>query len=448
MNAAGASLIEALGGTPVKAGGQKATGAVEGLFSALLGETAAVSTTPVPVTLPNAEFTASLNNGTAIDAAAILKTGQASSLEEGAESPDGELTAGIETLIQPTISTIAPAQPDPGQFAPAAPASVAGQVPASAANTPVVMVPPVVMAPIGAALQQAAGTPISPDAAPNGITNGATNAATQPNPQIQAAQASSTAQSLPAAAGAAEVRFAAPKPTQGLKTNAETNSQKSDGPATASVTKGGAKSGAFNAIAASQVFNQSETSTGPKPAAIETVSIEPVSGQAASVENANAASALHNVRSQIPQAASPVAALAVQIATRAMDGARRFEIRMDPPELGRIDVRLKIDDHGIVSTRLMVERPETLELLQRDARALERALSDSGLKTEDGGVRMSLKDGNNNQNAFSGANQDGGKDSATAQTDKSGPDAINNTPPDIAINAETHMIDGMVNILV
>ncbi len=89
----------------------------------------------------------------------------------------------------------------------------------------------------------------------------------------------------------------------------------------------------------------------------------------------------------------PVAGLAVEIVSRAMDGHRRFEIRLDPPELGRIDVRLDVDHGGKVTSRLMVERADTLDLLRRDAPQLERALQHAGLNTE-GGMEFSLRDQN------------------------------------------------------
>ena len=87
----------------------------------------------------------------------------------------------------------------------------------------------------------------------------------------------------------------------------------------------------------------------------------------------------------------PVAELAVEIATRAGKGERRFEIRLDPPELGRIDVRLEIDSKGNTTTKLIVERSETLDMLQRDARGLEKALQNAGLKTDAGGLQFSLQ---------------------------------------------------------
>lgn len=88
----------------------------------------------------------------------------------------------------------------------------------------------------------------------------------------------------------------------------------------------------------------------------------------------------------------PVSALAVHIAQQASNGAKRFDIRLDPPELGRIKVRLNVSREGQVMTHLVVERAETLDLLQRDARQLERALQDAGLDTSKDGMKFSLKD--------------------------------------------------------
>lgn len=89
--------------------------------------------------------------------------------------------------------------------------------------------------------------------------------------------------------------------------------------------------------------------------------------------------------------AVPIEQLGLEIATRASKGERRFDIRLDPPELGRIDVRLEIDSKGNTTTKLIVERSETLDMLQRDARGLEKALQNAGLKTDAGGMEFSLQ---------------------------------------------------------
>jgi flagellar hook-length control protein FliK len=91
-------------------------------------------------------------------------------------------------------------------------------------------------------------------------------------------------------------------------------------------------------------------------------------------------------------AAVPLAGLAVEIAARAKTEGNRFEIRLDPPELGRIDVRLDIDHSGHVTSRLLVDRVETLDALRRDAGGLERALQQAGLKTADNGLQFALRD--------------------------------------------------------
>jgi flagellar hook-length control protein FliK len=90
--------------------------------------------------------------------------------------------------------------------------------------------------------------------------------------------------------------------------------------------------------------------------------------------------------------AVPFNGLAIQIAATAQSGRSRFEIRLDPAELGRIDVRLDVDRHGKVTSHLMVEKPETLAMLRQDAPQLQRALEDAGLKTANNGLQFSLRD--------------------------------------------------------
>jgi flagellar hook-length control protein FliK len=86
--------------------------------------------------------------------------------------------------------------------------------------------------------------------------------------------------------------------------------------------------------------------------------------------------------------------LAFDIVRHVQAGQSRFEIRLDPPELGRIDVKLDIDTGGAINARLTVERSETLDLLQRDQRQLERALQQAGLDAGKTSLEFSLKQQN------------------------------------------------------
>jgi hypothetical protein len=96
-------------------------------------------------------------------------------------------------------------------------------------------------------------------------------------------------------------------------------------------------------------------------------------------------------QAQAPAVAVPLSGLAVEIVTRADAGRNHFEIRLDPPDLGRINVKLDVDSKGNVTTHLVVDRADTLDLLKRDASSLERALQQAGLKTSDHALDFSLR---------------------------------------------------------
>ncbi len=80
------------------------------------------------------------------------------------------------------------------------------------------------------------------------------------------------------------------------------------------------------------------------------------------------------------------------IGLRALAGSSEFQIRLDPAELGRIEVKLAIDKaKGTVATHLTVDRPDTLALLQRDAGQLQQALAQAGLDPGASGINLSLR---------------------------------------------------------
>jgi flagellar hook-length control protein FliK len=81
-------------------------------------------------------------------------------------------------------------------------------------------------------------------------------------------------------------------------------------------------------------------------------------------------------------------------------------VRLDPADLGRIDVRIDVNRNGQVTSHLIVEKPETLSMLKQDAPQLQQALNNAGLKTDSGGLQFSLRDqsssGQNNGNQTTG----------------------------------------------
>lgn len=83
--------------------------------------------------------------------------------------------------------------------------------------------------------------------------------------------------------------------------------------------------------------------------------------------------------------------VAFEVARHFEAGNTRFQIRLDPADLGRIDVKLDLDKSGTVSAHMFVERPETLELMMRDQRALQQALQQAGLDASKTSLEFSLR---------------------------------------------------------
>jgi flagellar hook-length control protein FliK len=83
--------------------------------------------------------------------------------------------------------------------------------------------------------------------------------------------------------------------------------------------------------------------------------------------------------------------LAVAIAAKSVAGSKTFDIRLDPPELGRVDVHLTVDNDSKVQATVVADHPHTLELLQRGSQDLERALKDAGLSLSNNSLNFSLK---------------------------------------------------------
>lgn len=115
--------------------------------------------------------------------------------------------------------------------------------------------------------------------------------------------------------------------------------------------------------------------------------------------------------------------LAFELVRQVNDGNTRFQMRLDPPELGKIHVKLDIDPTGQVNARLTVEKAETLDLMQRDQRALERALQQAGLDSSKTNLEFSLT-----QNPFSG-NQQGQDGNGGRGAQAIAADEVDELPP-------------------
>jgi Meckel syndrome type 1 protein len=94
-----------------------------------------------------------------------------------------------------------------------------------------------------------------------------------------------------------------------------------------------------------------------------------------------------------PRPAAPIPIPARQVAPFAVALAlgpdARVTLTLEPAELGQVEVSIERQGEA-ASVRVVAERPETLALLQRDGRELERALNAAGLGGRETSLSFSL----------------------------------------------------------
>jgi flagellar hook-length control protein FliK len=104
------------------------------------------------------------------------------------------------------------------------------------------------------------------------------------------------------------------------------------------------------------------------------------------------------------------AALAPLVSIRVLpkgegSNSKALEIRLDPPELGRVDVKLETAQDGTLKAVLSAERVEALELLRRDQGTLENALRQAGVALGDNAISFSLSAGAGEQDPGGGRHE-------------------------------------------
>jgi len=240
---------------------------------------------------------------------------------------------------------------------------------------------------------------------PQAIGGKTTSAKGTPQAQVKSPAASdgstSPDPSKTAATTAVGLNVTGPQPADGAKSDAA--------PAAAGVAKPDVFS--TTATTTDTISSRDPGSAGkdaaPSPANTDANPQGPATFQPQAPSAAPALSAANLTATAATGAPVPLSGLAVEIAASVRSGKTRFDVRLDPADLGRIDVRIDVDRNGQVTSHLRVEKPETLSMLQQDATQLRQALDDAGLKTGNGGLQFSLRDhsssGQNNGNQ-SGAN--------------------------------------------
>ena len=80
------------------------------------------------------------------------------------------------------------------------------------------------------------------------------------------------------------------------------------------------------------------------------------------------------------------------LAKKLDSGATSFELRLDPPQLGRVDAHMTVGDDGEAVVSLQFENQTALDLFARDEAGLRTALSSSGHDFDQHQFTFSLRD--------------------------------------------------------
>lgn len=82
----------------------------------------------------------------------------------------------------------------------------------------------------------------------------------------------------------------------------------------------------------------------------------------------------------VPEPASQIAPTLLTLA-KAADGSQQMTVRLNPVELGMVQIQFDRAPSGITQVKITTDRPETLQALQRDQPALHQTLDEAGVSS-------------------------------------------------------------------
>ncbi len=103
------------------------------------------------------------------------------------------------------------------------------------------------------------------------------------------------------------------------------------------------------------------------------------------------------------RSANPVTQQAWAGIIQRLDGkSQQFQIRLDPAELGRINVSIEITKDKKATVTLAAKSAEALSELSKGSRALQDALAEAGIELEEGGLKLELSPDDSSSFTFNG----------------------------------------------
>ena len=133
--------------------------------------------------------------------------------------------------------------------------------------------------------------------------------------------------------------------------------------------------------------------------------------------------------------------VSVRITRALQSGNDRISIRLNPAELGRVEVKMELAHDGRMTAIVTADNKDTLDMLKRDASELQKALADGGLDLDSNDLAFNMR-GEDGQTAEGGDGNTGAPqdmEEAEVETANIEPDLIL-TPGDLVLD------DGRVDV--
>ncbi|MBN8542684.1 MAG: flagellar hook-length control protein FliK [Alphaproteobacteria bacterium] len=125
------------------------------------------------------------------------------------------------------------------------------------------------------------------------------------------------------------------------------------------------------------------------------------------------------------------------------DGVDRITIQLNPQDLGRVEVKMDIAADGMSQISFLVDKADTFDLLQRDARALERMLQEAGVRADAGSMEFNLRQESQNKEPWGeAADHNDGNAAATEVSNLS----TTFNPGDLPTQMYVHLVSDRLDI--
>ena len=204
------------------------------------------------------------------------------------------------------------------------------------------------------------------------------------------------------------------------------------------------QSGASGAAAVGQSAKVGDA-TSPSPPSIDIDLTEIDVGDVETPELADADTAKTNANGRAGQSATPavlrsassVASQAWSTMIQRFDGrSQQYQIRLDPAELGKIDVSIEISKDNKARIVMAVQSTEAMNELSRSARALEQALAQSGVDLSEEGLNLELSENESGSFTFSDDTQDNEDENASSSAQNAANHPTDDEPVERALTPQ------------